>query len=267
MSLNSEEQAGKEEDQDHILPLDSDELRERQKPNLKNEDNSRVVDEEDDDVQDCQTARQTALETHRQDPNGGVYIPSCTQQGLYVREQCHKSTGYCWCVHPNTGKPIRGTATHGIAPDCKRANRKARIFKGCSLQKRQSFLEELLNSIEEEVNETVISSISVTKKIEEIVKWKFRYLDINQNQYLDKREWLEFRHQWKNFLKNNKRKRKLRKLRKCWRNFPRFCDINNNNKITMEEWMTCTGIIRNDNGGLVIKRRGPNPFDKILKSD
>ncbi|XP_067119038.1 SPARC-related modular calcium-binding protein 2-like isoform X4 [Centruroides vittatus] len=262
----NKEQAGKEEDQVHILPtVDSDELQEKQKPILKNEDNTGEMDDAENDIQDCLTARKIALETHRQDPNGKVYIPSCTQQGLYVREQCHKSAGYCWCVHPNTGKPIRGTATHGIPPDCRRANRKSHVFKGCSLQKRQSFLEELLNSIEEEVNETVISSISVSKKVEEMVKWKFRYLDNNQNQLLDKKEWLEFRHQWKNFLKNNKRRRKLRKLRKCWRNFPRFCDINNNNKITMEEWMTCTGIIRNDNGA--IKRRGPNPFDKILISD
>ena len=40
----------------------------------------------------------------------GQYIPSCTEEGEYEKEQCHGSTGHCWCVD-ETGKEIEGTRT------------------------------------------------------------------------------------------------------------------------------------------------------------
>ena len=58
------------------------------------------------------------MEQEAENPDGGIFIPRCTVDGKWQRAQCHKSTGYCWCVNENTGHPIGGTSTHGVAPEC-----------------------------------------------------------------------------------------------------------------------------------------------------
>ena len=69
-----------------------------------------------------------AEDMDRADPEGGIFIPECLANGLYRNEQCHKSTGYCWCVDQNSGKPIPGTSTQHVTPKCD--ERKQREFKG-----------------------------------------------------------------------------------------------------------------------------------------
>ena len=64
----------------------------------------------------------------RIDPEGRIFIPECRPDGKYRSAQCHKSTGYCWCVNEDNGKPIPGTSTHNVTPDCSTAN--YRSFKG-----------------------------------------------------------------------------------------------------------------------------------------
>lgn len=39
----------------------------------------------------------------------GKFLPRCTEYGYFHARQCHGSTGYCWCVVPDTGKEIQGT--------------------------------------------------------------------------------------------------------------------------------------------------------------
>jgi len=39
----------------------------------------------------------------------GEYVPQRTADGKYRVKQCHGSTGYCWCVDPNTGKEVEGS--------------------------------------------------------------------------------------------------------------------------------------------------------------
>ena len=41
--------------------------------------------------------------------NFGAFWPSCEADGRYSKEQCHDSTGYCWCVEQETGVEIDGT--------------------------------------------------------------------------------------------------------------------------------------------------------------
>ena len=67
---------------------------------------------------DCKSEESSALEQEAENPDGGIFIPRCTVDGKWQRAQCHKSTGYCWCVNENTGHPIGGTSTHGVAPEC-----------------------------------------------------------------------------------------------------------------------------------------------------
>lgn len=39
----------------------------------------------------------------------GKFVPQCTASGKYQPKQCYGSTGYCWCVDPETGKELPGT--------------------------------------------------------------------------------------------------------------------------------------------------------------
>lgn len=41
----------------------------------------------------------------------GGFCPQCDDNGNYLKKQCQSSTGYCWCVDPNTGIKIDGTET------------------------------------------------------------------------------------------------------------------------------------------------------------
>ncbi|XP_043966028.1 nidogen-2 isoform X3 [Gambusia affinis] len=78
---------------------------------------------------DCRTERpKTPCEDHREsiqirsdgNPPPGAYIPQCDQNGLYLPEQCHASTGYCWCVD-SRGEERAGTRTGPGSPrvDCR----------------------------------------------------------------------------------------------------------------------------------------------------
>ncbi|KAF5901726.1 nidogen-2 isoform X1, partial [Clarias magur] len=60
----------------------------------------------------------TQCEQHRDDVQGrpgglppvGAFIPDCDEEGRYRSQQCHGSTGYCWCVD-SSGRERAGTRT------------------------------------------------------------------------------------------------------------------------------------------------------------
>lgn len=221
----------------------------------------------EEEPQDCLAARMAALEIDRQAPGAGTYVPECTHSGDYTRVQCHRSPPYCWCVHPRTGRPIRGTATHGVKPDCDSAKTKTKNFKGCSMHKKQEFLDELIKSFSKEMQEDAQNkSMNIDAPTpEKAARWKFSSADTNSNAVLDKREWKIFKTEWRTLQKDGRVKRRLRK---CWRNLPRFCDENGNQKITLDEWLACTVTTRDSKTSLPRNhRRGKNPLTTILKSD
>ncbi|KAM6893502.1 nidogen-2 [Xenentodon cancila] len=57
-------------------------------------------------------------------PLVGAYVPQCDENGAYTPQQCHGSTGYCWCVD-SRGQERPGTRTEPGSPsvDCHRAER------------------------------------------------------------------------------------------------------------------------------------------------
>jgi len=140
-------------------------------------------------------------------------------------------------------------------------------FKGCSLHKKQEFLDELIESFSKEMQQEAQNRSSnlegnVPLTAEKAARWKFDNTDSNANGILDKREWKIFKTEWR------QSKVKRRRLRKCWRNLPRFCDENGNQKITMDEWLACTVTTRDSKRNLPRNhRRGKNPLTTILKSD
>ncbi|XP_021564297.1 SPARC-related modular calcium-binding protein 2 [Carlito syrichta] len=89
-------------------------------------------------VSSCDQEHQSALEEAKQPKNDNVVIPECAHGGLYKPVQCHPSTGYCWCVLVDTGRPIPGTSTRYEQPKCDSTARahptKARdLYKGRQL--------------------------------------------------------------------------------------------------------------------------------------
>ena len=62
-------------------------------------------------VPSCDQERESALDEARQNPREAIFIPDCGAEGIYKAVQCHQSTGYCWCVMVDTGRPIPGTST------------------------------------------------------------------------------------------------------------------------------------------------------------
>lgn len=51
-------------------------------------------------------------------------------------------------------------------------------------------------------------------------------------QQLERREWKVFK----------KEIRRRKGMRKCGRNFLRYCDVDDNRKITLDEWIDCMGL-------------------------
>ncbi|KAI0211466.1 hypothetical protein LSAT2_003687 [Lamellibrachia satsuma] len=218
------------------------------------------------DKLDCNEQRRVAEDMDRADPEGGIFIPECVGNGLYRNDQCHKSTGYCWCVDQNSGKPIPGTSTQHVTPECD--ERKQREFKGCPYPQPKQFLTQILDRLSTEMVEFA-NNASAADKVnmmepnpdhsmeERAVRWKFHFLDKNRNMKLERSELKSF-------------KRSLPKkgiLRRCGRNFIRFCDESEDKNLSMSEWIDCMGL--NDQQRQLPhnpKRRGPNPFSKYLKS-
>ncbi|KAK3092557.1 hypothetical protein FSP39_004416 [Pinctada imbricata] len=217
----------------------------------------------DDKTRDCIEERKNALLQHQQDPDGKTYIPRCTVLGKWDKAQCHESSQYCWCVEEETGKPIPGTSTHKVMPKCDQIT--DRQMKGCPLGKKRKFLKEMISKMLEDMrmykqNGSDLSKLpsgsSGMSEQEVAVRWKLNILDVNSNSKIDKREMKPLRRELP----------KKKDTRKCRRNFIRYCDADNDKKITSDEWIDCMGIKNNilplpDNPN----RRGPNPFDQYLR--
>ncbi|XP_029371675.1 nidogen-2 isoform X2 [Echeneis naucrates] len=62
----------------------------------------------------------------------GAFVPQCDDNGHFIPQQCHGSTGHCWCVDSN-GEERRGTRTEaGETPrDCSRPEEPERPKTQC----------------------------------------------------------------------------------------------------------------------------------------
>ncbi|KYM97970.1 SPARC-related modular calcium-binding protein 1 [Cyphomyrmex costatus] len=229
-----------------------------------NDDNSDTKEESD--ANDCISDRTSVLEDQKR---ANLYVPQCMSDGRYNRVQCY--SGYCWCVYQDTGKPIPGTSSNNGTPNCNPVPTPSRPMKGCPDLKKQLFLRDLMtlmqekmeasNKLEADFNETTVKW-QVSKE-ERIATWHFVMLDKNKNKVLEKKEWKSFR----TMIANNKQ------LRRCGKKLPRYCDINNDRRISMTEWLSCLNaqrptIANNPEKPLTTpKRIGPNPLDQFLNDD
>ncbi|KAM3968880.1 SPARC related modular calcium binding-like protein magu isoform 2-T2 [Aphomia sociella] len=224
----------------------------------------------EDEANDCLTDRQAVLD--EQKAGGAVlYVPECTGDGRYARAQCYRSTGYCWCVHQDTGKPIPGSSVKDRRPDCDAAPQHASPMRGCPEQVKTKFLRDLrsffIAKMTSSTNGTGPGEMVKwgASNEEQAATWTYVMLDKDKNKALERREWKAF-HQ---LIAN------VEHLRKCGRKLPRYCDVNHDTKISITEWMACLEVTQASQGHTTEapkppsnpRRKGPNPLESILKAD
>ncbi|VDM48729.1 unnamed protein product [Toxocara canis] len=146
-----------------------------------------------------------------------IFIPECNaSDGSYANVQCHKSTGYCWCV-TRMGRPLPSTSIRNARPNCQLAY----TPKVERRSHRKSNRESLVNDGD--------LTIALDKRI---ISWKFGELDTNNDEVLSTKEIVGFR----------RLVRKLAQPKACARKFPRYCDLDKNKEISSREWTTCLGL-------------------------
>uniref|UniRef100_A0A3Q4MWI3 SPARC related modular calcium binding 2 n=1 Tax=Neolamprologus brichardi TaxID=32507 RepID=A0A3Q4MWI3_NEOBR len=207
----------------------------------------------------CDQEKLSAQEEARQHKNDAVFVPDCAQGGLYKPVQCHPSTGYCWCVLVDTGRPIPGTSTYE-QPKCD-GNARAHPAKPkdhyksrhlqCPGAKKTEFLTSVLDALSTDMVHAVTDPASAgvaepdpSHTLEErVVHWYFSQLDKNSSGDIGKKEIKPF----KRFL------RKKSKPKKCVKKFVEYCDISNDKALSLQELMGCLGVT---------KEEGQNPSKK-----
>uniref|UniRef100_G1QKN9 SPARC related modular calcium binding 2 n=1 Tax=Nomascus leucogenys TaxID=61853 RepID=G1QKN9_NOMLE len=207
-------------------------------------------------VSSCDQEHQSALEEAKQPKNDNVVIPECAHGGLYKPVQCHPSTGYCWCVLVDTGRPIPGTSTRYEQPKCDNTARahpakardlyKGRQLQGCPGAKKHEFLTSVLDALSTDMVHAVSDPSSSSGRLSEpdpshtleerVVHWYFKLLDKNSSGDIGKKEIKPF----KRFL------RKKSKPKKCVKKFVEYCDVNNDKSISVQELMGCLGVAKED---------------------
>ncbi|XP_019133514.1 SPARC-related modular calcium-binding protein 1 isoform X2 [Larimichthys crocea] len=204
-------------------------------------------------VPSCDQERQSALEEARQNPREAIFIPDCGPGGLYKPVQCHQSTGYCWCVLVDTGRPIPGTSTRYQTPECDSAARsrvsdtedpfQGRDLTGCPEGKKVEFITSLLDALTTDMVQAINSPApsgggrfvepDPSHTLEErVVHWYFAQLDNNGSHDINKKELKPF----KRYLK------KKAKPKKCARKFTDYCDLNKDRAISLQELKGCLGV-------------------------
>ncbi|XP_037341660.1 SPARC-related modular calcium-binding protein 1 isoform X5 [Pungitius pungitius] len=204
-------------------------------------------------VPSCDQERQSALDEARQNPREAIFIPDCGAAGLYKPVQCHQSTGYCWCVLVDTGRPIPATSTRYQTPECDDAARartsdtedpfQARDLTGCPEGKKVEFITSLLDALTTDMVQAINSPApsgggrfvepEPSHTLEErVVHWYFVQLDNNGSHDINKKELKPF----KRYLK------KKAKPKKCARKFTDYCDLNKDRAISLQELKGCLGV-------------------------
>lgn len=202
----------------------------------------------------CDQERLTAQEEARQHKNE-VFVPECALGGLYKPVQCHPSTGYCWCVLVDTGRPIPGTSTRYEQPKCDGNARahpnktknlyRSRHLQGCPGAKKTEFLTSVLDALSTDMVHAVTDPAAAGRMPEpdpshtleeRVVHWYFSQLDKNSSGDIGKKEIKPF----KRLL------RKKSKPKKCVKKFVEYCDISNDKALSLLELMGCLGVTKEE---------------------
>ncbi|KAG5882459.1 hypothetical protein JTB14_015963 [Gonioctena quinquepunctata] len=169
----------------------------------------------------------------RTNPAYNRFEPKCRPDGTYDSSQCHTGSNFCWCVTPE-GIPLPYTSLRlspGADPHCGRkkstrrrspSRQKTRI---CRRNDKMMLNNNLINIFHTEF--TRESGRNESDKV--VITWKFQALDQNSDLILENFEYKDLR----------KVVKKAVKPKKCAKNFPRNCDIDKDDRISLQEWGNC----------------------------
>lgn len=160
------------------------------------------------------------------------FKPKCRPDGTYELAQCHPDSGACWCVTPE-GLPLPYTTSRRGKPRCGRKRKSTRRrspsrkhkSRICKRADKATLNNNLINSFHSEFNRDTGKNESDTV----VITWKFRALDLNNDEVLDKTEYRDLR----------KVVKKAVRPKRCAKNFPRSCDVNSDQMIGLQEWAEC----------------------------
>ncbi|XP_034072971.1 nidogen-2 isoform X3 [Gymnodraco acuticeps] len=82
-----------------------------------------------------------SVQTHSPEgyPLLGVYVPQCDSTGQYTSQQCHDSTGYCWCVDSRGQEKDGSRTSHDTQRvDCDRPDEPERPKTHCEHQRERA---------------------------------------------------------------------------------------------------------------------------------
>lgn len=232
-----------------------------QKSPGRTSDGEEVITHKSLQISDCIKDREFAIIADMENPSAAIFIPRCQENGLWTKGQCHTGTNYCWCVDENNGKPIPRSVTYNVDPKCDITDEMS--IKGCSFHEKQTFLADLLKRIQNSFKKSG-DGVDVQKLFQldqkfhtkkQSIEWFFKVVDENENFILDRNE--------QKMMKAKLPKKK--NYRKCSRNFLRYCDVNSDHKVTLNEWLKCADVEVMSN--IPPKRTGKNPLFKYLSSD
>ncbi|XP_050323697.1 SPARC-related modular calcium-binding protein 1 isoform X1 [Bactrocera neohumeralis] len=195
----------------------------------------------------CKEAREYALKHRSSGPP--KFIPRCKSDGTYAAVQCLGDMG-CWCSDI-AGKPIENTSVRNGKPKCReytKANIRrspsrhvspSRLRRTCTAVDRAAFNANLIKVFQSEYVRAGQLKRGLSGKTAEggegasndklVLDWKFTYLDVNANQMLDKNEFRELK----------KLVKRAVKPRRCGRAFGKFCDLDDDDRLTLTEWNDC----------------------------
>ncbi|KAM9441565.1 SPARC-related modular calcium-binding protein 1-like [Salvelinus alpinus] len=199
------------------------------------------------------------------------FIPKCSADGRYSPIQCHVTTGYCWCVRADTGRPLPGTSARNRLPDCSPEephssqpdrSYRDRSLPGCPGTRKKEFLQSLLRALQLEVEQSGILSphrvsdaplsgpmspppstsvpslrvevwdMSDPGGEDEVLRWHFRKLDTDDSGVLSEREARPLRLYLRRRLKP----------RRCAKKFAQYCDRDGDRGLTLSELNACLGL-------------------------
>ncbi|XP_069981065.1 SPARC-related modular calcium-binding protein 1 [Penaeus vannamei] len=221
----------------------------------------------------CERDREALLRVAENDGNKNFFIPECAADGKYQPIQCHRTshehnvTEYCFCMDTETGNSLDGTGVTNGTPNCSRPFPHVRVWPGCVGKTKVKFLKDLqeyLMSKADSVDRNAGVDLTTQSREEYAAVYHFRNLDKNGNKVLERQE----RKAVKRFLTS------VPKLKRCGKRFARYCDVDKNRKISLEEWVACIVVPKStgsSSGGGVhnegIRRIEDNPILIHLRAE
>lgn len=188
----------------------------------------------------------------RSDPMPNRFVPRCRPDGSYAAVQCMDDMG-CWCSDA-LGHPIQNTTTRVGRPNCPKKsyrrrssphNSNPRPRRGCSRADQAVFNTNLIRVFHSEHSRlSLLGQLPVASgrpaaahhagaqsamTDQAIVDWKFDQLDANRNQLMERQEFRELK----------RLVRKAVKPKRCARTFGKFCDGDNDDRLSPHEWTNC----------------------------